>query len=102
MLKTILSISIGVLLLLALPQQSVAAPFVDVVETSMQDVTISMNESVLHVCGANSQVMQIFNVAGVCVMSVKVDGPDKKYELNFAKGCYIVKVGKTVRKISVR
>ena len=41
-------------------------------------------------------------MAGVKVMSIKVEGQDKKYELNLPKGCYIVKVGKTVRKISIR
>ena len=44
----------------------------------------------------------IYNVAGVRVMSFKVEGPDKRYELNLQKGCYIVKVGKVVRKISIR
>lgn len=35
-------------------------------------------------------------------MSVKVDGGDKHYTLNFPKGCYIVKVGNVVRKVSIR
>ena len=61
-----------------------------------------MSESVLHITGANGLVMQIYNVAGVRVMSVKVEGPDKRFELNLPKGCYIVKVGKVVRKISIR
>ena len=47
-------------------------------------------------------MLYIYNVAGVRVMSFKVEGPDKRYELNLQKGCYIVKVGKVVRKISIR
>lgn len=35
-------------------------------------------------------------------MSIKVEGADKYYELNLPKGCYIVKVGKVVRKISIK
>ena len=35
-------------------------------------------------------------------MSVKVEGAEKSFELSLPKGCYIVKVGKVVRKISVK
>ena len=35
-------------------------------------------------------------------MSIKVDGYEKSYTLNLPKGCYIVKIGKTVRKITIR
>ena len=35
-------------------------------------------------------------------MNVKVDSSEKSYPLNLPKGCYIVKVGKVVRKISIR
>ena len=65
-------------------------------------ISISLNESVLHVTGANGQVLHVYNVAGVRVMSVKVEGADKRIELNLPKGCYIVKVGKVVRKISIQ
>ena len=62
----------------------------------------SVQESVLHVTGANGQTIQIYNVAGVMVKSIKVEGNDRHYELNLGKGCYIVKVGKTVRKVSIK
>jgi hypothetical protein len=44
----------------------------------------------------------IYNVAGVRVMSLKIEGADKLIDLNLPKGCYIVKVGKVVRKISIK
>ena len=47
------------------------------------------------------QVLYIYNVAGVCVMTLRVDSNDKRFDLNLAKGCYIVKVGRTVRKVSI-
>ena len=75
---------------------------IEIIDNDFQTVSISVSESVLHVAGANGQTLEIFNVAGVKVMSIKVEGQDKKYELNLPKGCYIVKVGKTVRKISIR
>ena len=33
---------------------------------------------------------------------ITVDGYEKSYTLNLPKGCYIVKIGKTVRKITIR
>ena len=47
-------------------------------------------------------MLYIYNVAGVKIVSIKVDGSDRYYDLNLSKGCYIVKVGKVVRKISVK
>ena len=44
----------------------------------------------------------MYNVAGVLIKSFKIDTADKRLDLNLPKGCYIVKVGKTVRKISIK
>lgn len=78
-------------------------PALEVVESDMQGITVGLvGESVLHVTGASGLMLSIYNVTGVKVMGFKVEGSDKSYNLNLPKGCYIVKVGKVVRKISVR
>lgn len=74
---------------------------IELLEQEIQNIVISVNSNVLHVTGANNQMLYIYNVAGVRIMSFKVEGNDKHYELNLNKGIYIVKVGKTVRKISL-
>ena len=102
MTKRILSLLLFSALLMAAPVTSHAEQAIEVIDNDFQSVSISVSESVLHITGANGLVMQIYNVAGVRVMSVKVEGQDKRYELNLPKGCYIVKVGKVVRKISIR
>ena len=56
----------------------------------------------MRVTGANGQVLYVYNVAGVRIQSVKVEGSDKHLDLNLKKGCYILKVGKTVRKVSLK
>ena len=48
------------------------------------------------------QILMISALTGKKVMDVKVESPAQKIELNIPKGCYIVKVGKVVRKVSVR
>ena len=66
------------------------------------ELIVSISEQTLRVTGANGQMLFIYNVAGVRVMSLKIEGADKLIDLNLPKGCYIVKVGKVVRKISIK
>ena len=64
--------------------------------------SIAMIENTLHVSGANGQTLQVYTVAGICILNFKVDGMDKRFDLPLPKGVYIVKIGKIVRKISVK
>lgn len=98
----IIALVFSAFLLAGVPAIANAAPSIEIIEQENLPVTISLTETTLHVAGANGQVLQVYNVAGVRVMSVKVEGQDKKIELNLPKGCYIVKVGKMVRKISIK
>ena len=84
----------------AAPVQARAA--IDLIDFDTQTISISVVGNVLHVVGAEDEQLAVYNVTGVRVMSVKVDGSDKHYTLNFPKGCYIVKVGNVVRKVSIR
>lgn len=102
MTKKILIISLAVLLLGNVSIMAESSNSIEIVDNDFQNISISVNESTLRVVGASGQVLHIYNVAGVRVMSIKVEGADKRYELNLPKGCYIIKVGKTVRKISIR
>lgn len=100
--KKLILLLFSATLVFVLPSVTKAETAVEIIDNDIQGITISVSESVLHVTGANGQMLHIYNVAGVRVMSVKVEGADKRIELNLPKGCYIVKVGKVVRKISVR
>ena len=102
--KRILSIFFSAILLIGIPQVTKAETSIEIVdmEADFQNISISINDNILHVTGANGQVLHIYNVAGVRVMSIKVEGQDKRIELNLPKGCYIVKIDKVVRKISIK
>lgn len=78
-----------------------AVPAVMIVENDPQVVSIRLTDNDLRITGAAGEMLQVYNVAGVRVMTVKIDSSDKTYNLNLPKGCYIVKVGKIVRKISI-
>lgn len=100
--KKILTLIMTFAILLGMPFQSYALSMVEIIEQDIQNITISVAQSVLHVTGANGQTMEIYNVAGVLVMSIKIEGNDKRYNLDLHKGCYIVKINKVVRKISIK
>ncbi len=87
-----------------MPQKASAAPMIELLEQAdMQKVVITTSESTIHVSGGTGLTLLVYNIAGGApVMKVKVDGPDKRYELNLPKGIYIVQVGKVVRKIVIK
>ena len=98
--KYIYSILFIMTLTVVVPQGAMAN--VEIIEQEQQPVVSVTNESTIHVVNATGQMLYVYNVAGVRVKSIVVDGHDRHYDLNLPKGCYIIKVGKTVRKISIR
>ena len=74
----------------------------DGIEVSMSGITLSVNGGNVHIVGANGEVMEVFNLTGTKVSSIRIDSADKTFALNLPKGCYLIKVGKIVRKISVQ
>ncbi len=105
MTKRLLIISFTMALFCLVPISANAAPayFAGVMEMTVdQEITINFSDGVLSVIGAEGQTLEIVSLTGKKIMDVKVESPAQKIELNIPKGCYIVKVGKVVRKVSVR
>ena len=102
MANKVLAFLVCMVLATAVPVVSQAETMIEIIDNDTQNIAISVTETTLHISGASGQMVHIYNVAGVRVMSVKVEGMDKKFELNLSKGCYIVKVGKVVRKRSIK
>lgn len=65
-------------------------------------VGISVSGSVLHVEGAAGQTLEVVSLTGKPVATVKIESASQRVELNIPKGCYILKVGKVVRKVTIR
>lgn len=64
--------------------------------------TITYSEGTLLVVGAEGSTLEVVSLTGKRVMEEQINSPAQKIELNIPKGCYIVKVGNVVRKVSVR
>ena len=67
----------------------------------MQEVQISVSGSQLRIIGAAGQTVEIYNLTGVRVYMKHIDTGDQTFQLSLDRGCYIVKVGKTVRKVNL-
>lgn len=65
-------------------------------------ISISVNGSTLNVSGASGKVLEIVSLTGRHVASIKIESPSQRVELNMPKGCYILKIDKLVRKVSIR
>lgn len=86
---------------LALPAHSMEQAD-DAIEDEMQSVSIVVKEGNVKVNNAVGQKLEIFNLAGVRVASLPLENDEVSFKLNLSRGCYILKVGKTVRKVNMK
>ena len=89
--------------LLAAP--AVAVPMtweLGVAEQIEEQAKIIVDEESVLVSGAQGETLEIVSITGRLVARIAIDSPSQRVELNLPKGCYILKIGKVVRKVSVR
>lgn len=98
------------LLLIFLCAVTAAMPLISVASSvpefsfasEMDEVRVSVvNGKSVRVQNAMGETMEIYNITGVRIATHKIDALDKTINPGLSRGCYIVKIGKTVRKISI-
>lgn len=67
-----------------------------------EEVTIAVSGQTVTVSGAQGETLEVISLTGRRVLTVKIESPAQRIELNIPKGCYLLKVGKVVRKVSLR
>jgi len=97
----ILALMTAFLALPALPAHSMEQAD-DVIEDEMQSVSIVVKEGSVKVTNAMGQKLEVFNLAGVRITSLPLENDEVSFKLNLSRGCYILKVGKTVRKVNMK
>lgn len=102
--KTILTILMMPCMMFAVPMVSSARTGAEeMIDMEVQKISLTYSGGVMHITGANSQIVTIYNLAGVAVKSFRVEGQDKRFNLSLSDGVYIIKVGTSfTRKILVR
>lgn len=66
------------------------------------DVTFTLEGDVVTVTGAQGKSLLVVSLTGRLLASYRITSPSQRVELNLSKGCYILKVGKVVRKVSIQ
>ena len=104
MTKRLLIFSFIVSLTLMAPQVVQASDAVmPAVEQSIdEDIVIKVSGQTVTVTGAQGQTLEVISLSGRCVSSTKIQDPGQRIDLNVPKGCYILKIGKVARKVTVR
>lgn len=67
-----------------------------------QEVTISVEGNTITVKGAEGLTLEVISLTGRKWAEYKIESPAQRVELNVPKGCYVLKIGKVVRKVSIR
>ena len=71
------------------------------VESEVGAITIEVQGNQIHILNAAGMEAEIFNITGTRIATVSIDSEDKTFRLNL-KGCFLIKVGKVVRKVYLR
>ena len=66
-----------------------------------REVKITVVHNAATIEGAAGMTLEVSWLTGRPVMDVRVENDVQRVELNLPKGCYILKVDKVVRKVSV-
>ncbi len=71
-------------------------------QTDEQLPTIGVEGNVVTIQWASGMTLEIVSLTGRAIASYNIESPSQRVELNLPKGCYILKVGKVARKVTVR
>ena len=61
-----------------------------------------VNGQNVRIQNGNGKTLEVYNILGIRILSFRIDSEDKTLNLNLQKGVYILKLGKFVRKVSLR
>ena len=99
--KSLLALTLA----LSLSVPVMALPFMmdpNVVAQMVQDVTITVEGNAVLVKGAEGQTLEVISLTGRKLAEYRIESPAQRVELNLSRGCYVLKIGKVVRKVSIR
>ena len=102
--RFLLVFACSVLLACSIPASAMKMTTAMGVAEQVEDLqpTLNVDGNTVSVNGAAGMTLEVVSLTGRAVATHKIEGPAQRIELNLPKGCYILKVGKVVRKVTVR
>ncbi|MEG1579804.1 MAG: T9SS type A sorting domain-containing protein [Bacteroidaceae bacterium] len=67
----------------------------------VSEIKMTISGSNVRILNAAQSTLNIYNITGLPIASYRIDSADKTFSLNLPKGCYILKVNRIVRKLSL-
>ena len=103
MTKTILRYAFPLMLTMAVPVATRASEmYAPELAVEQNEPVLTVQNSTVTVTGAAGETLEVVSLTGKSLLTVRIDSPSQRIDLNVPKGCYIIKVGKVVRKVSIR
>jgi len=103
MTKTILRYAFPLMLTMAVPVATIASEmYAPELAVEQNEPVLTVQNSTVTVTGAAGETLEVVSLTGKSLLTVRIDSPSQRIDLNVPKGCYIIKVGKVVRKVSIR
>ncbi|MBR0260155.1 MAG: T9SS type A sorting domain-containing protein [Prevotella sp.] len=104
MTKRLLILSVVMSMMLSVPVFVMAAEadWLQTEQTIDDDISITVDGQWVTINGAQGLTLEIVSLTGRQIKTIKIESPAQRIELNVPKGCYILKIGKLVRKVAIR
>lgn len=104
--KTVKGIVIALVVLFTLGGGTVAtaasAGLAAEVSEIAPEIRITIHGQSVRVQNAAKEILYVYNLTGQCIASHRIESDDKTVNLDLPKSIYILKVGKVVRKVSIK
>lgn len=102
--KKLLILATAALFAVSIPTQAMTMVSEMGVAEQVEEVapTFTLEKNAVTVHGGSGMVLEVVSLTGKAVASYKIESPAQRIDLNLPKGCYILKIGKTVRKVTLR
>ena len=71
-------------------------------DTELSAVSIVVKGTTFSIYNASGSTLEVFSLTGTKVAAVRITSNEETVNLTLKKGCYILKVDKVVRKVSIR
>ena len=91
-----------ILFLLVAPVMAASMLMDPASSAQFDETSIAVEGRIVTVSGAQGKKLEVVSLTGRLVAEYEIDAPVQRVELNLSKGCYILRVGKVVRKVSIR